>query len=126
MIKFLEKNNKISWAITILIAITIFVLSSMTFGGGYGTTNINSTIYHFTIFFFLGFFLLISLLKGKDDSFLLFIGIMIAIAYGITDELHQFFVPGRFCSLIDAAFDTTGILFAGVIYFVRVKIKKGR
>ena len=123
MINFFEKHNKISWAITIIIAVIIFVLSSMTFEGGYGTTNANSIFYHFAAFFFLGFFLLISLLNGKKDYSLFFLGITITIAYGITDEIHQFFVPGRYCSIFDASIDSVGVLFAGLIYFIRVKLK---
>lgn len=124
MITFLEKNNKFSWLITIIIAVIIFTLSSMTFGGGYGTTNINATLYHFMAFVFLCAFLLISLLKGKNNYHLFLIGILIAITYGITDELHQFFVPGRYCSIFDMGVDSLGALFAGVIYFVRVKMRK--
>ncbi|MBR9702384.1 VanZ family protein [Candidatus Pacearchaeota archaeon] len=124
MITFFEKHNKLSWAITIIIAITIFILSSKTFEGGYATVNINAIFYHFFAFFFLGAFLLISLLKGKKDYSLLLLGIAITIIYGITDELHQFFVPGRYCTLFDAATDSIGVLFAGAIYSVRVRFKK--
>jgi hypothetical protein len=123
MITLLEKYNKISWTITILIAIIIFALSSITFGEGYGTTNINSIFYHIFAFFFLGFFLLISLLKGENSNLLFLFGILLAVFYGIADEIHQFFVPGRFCSVFDVFLDTTGIVFAGMIYFIRVRLK---
>ncbi|MBU2053202.1 MAG: VanZ family protein [Nanoarchaeota archaeon] len=123
MISFFEKHNKLSWAVTTIISIIIFTLSSIAFEGGYGiATNTNSIIYHFTAFFFLGAFLLISLLEGKKSYSLLFLGIIIAIVYGITDEIHQFFVPGRYCSIFDASVDSIGVLFAGVIYFVKIRL----
>jgi len=34
--------------------------------------------------------------------------IIFAILFGITDELHQFFVPGRDCSGLDVLFDGVG------------------
>lgn len=34
--------------------------------------------------------------------------ITFAILFGITDELHQFFVPGRDCSGLDVFFDGVG------------------
>ena len=123
MITFFEKHNNLSWLITIIIVVMIFTLSSMTFGGGYGTTNMNATLYHFLAFFFLEAFLLISLLQGKKNYSLLVLGITISIIYGITDELHQFFVPGRYCSIFDVGIDSLGVLSAGMIYFVRMKFR---
>jgi len=34
--------------------------------------------------------------------------IIFAILFGITDELHQFFVPGRDCSFVDLILDGIG------------------
>lgn len=38
-----------------------------------------------------------------------------AIAYGFTDELHQYFVPSRSATLIDLVKDTVGVL---VVYYL--------
>jgi len=117
-----EKHNKISWTITILIAIIIFYLSSKTFPTtATPTTNFLSIAYHFFAFFFLAFFLLISLIKGKINKPLFAIAILIAVLYGISDEIHQYFVPGRFSSLKDVLINSTGILFASVVYGVRLR-----
>lgn len=40
------------------------------------------------------------------------LGAGIAICYGICDEFHQYFVPGRHCSLHDVAADAFGALVA--------------
>lgn len=37
---------------------------------------------------------------------------LIAVFYGISDEIHQYFVPGRHCSLHDVFADTFGALIA--------------
>ena len=40
---------------------------------------------------------------------------LIAVAYGVIDELHQSFVPGRNCSLCDLASDALGAALAVVM-----------
>ncbi len=116
---YLEKNCWISWMITLIIAIIIFYLSSKTFQGSSKTGNL-SIIYHFFAFFFLAVFLLISLIKGEIKNRALFVtGIILAILYGVSDEIHQFFVPGRVFSIFDILTNSTGILLAGVIYCTR-------
>lgn len=116
LIKSLEKTPLVSWTITLAIAITIFYLSSKTFPQGTSTTSNLSIIYHFFAFFFLALFLLISTLKGKLNQQIFFISIIIAILYGASDELHQYFVPGRHFSLFDILTNSAGILTASVIY----------
>jgi VanZ family protein len=39
-------------------------------------------------------------------------GVLIAIAYGITDELHQYFTPGRHCSFNDLLANSFGAFMA--------------
>ena len=45
-------------------------------------------------------------------SFPMFIG----AAYGLSDELHQYFVPGRTASPLDAMADTIGVAFGVFIW----------
>lgn len=47
------------------------------------------------------------------------------IAYAATDELHQYFVPGRHGSLLDVGIDATGVL-AGVLLWRRLGRRVGR
>lgn len=123
MLIWFEKHNKISWAITIFGAIAIFYISSLTFEQSSQQTNLISIFYHFFAFFCLAFFLLISSTKGKEKYLIFFLAILVSIFYGISDEIHQFFVPGRYCSFFDVIVNTTGILFASIIYLISIKYK---
>ncbi|MBD3252237.1 hypothetical protein GF386_00720 [Candidatus Pacearchaeota archaeon] len=117
MIGWFERNNKISWIITILIGIGIFYMSSLQFqssGSGFGWKPL---AYHLTAFFMFSFFLLISLVRGKLNKRDILIAFFISIIYGIFDEIHQIFVPSRAFSLFDILTDSTGVLIAVVIYF---------
>lgn len=44
----------------------------------------------------------------------------IAIAYAVSDEIHQYFVPGRACRITDVGIDAGGAL-AGVLLAVLIK-----
>lgn len=119
MINWFDKHITISWLITIIITGIIFYLSSLTFpSGGTPTTNFFSILYHFLAFFFLALFLLISLIQGRINQTLLITGILIAIIYSISDEIHQYFVPGRASSISDILINTAGILTSSIIYSI--------
>ena len=50
--------------------------------------------------------------------------IAIGTLYGVTDELHQFFVPYRSASSMDLCADFMGLLFAQLVIFVYFGIKR--
>ena len=124
MLSFLEKNNQIAWFFTLIIAAAIFYLSSQTFQGGGGKGYL-SYIYHFSIFFFLAFFLLIASIKGKLNKEIFFISLLLAILYGISDELHQSFVPGRYADVQDVLMNSVGIMTAAVVYILTIIFRSG-
>ncbi len=126
MIKFFEKHNKLSLGITILIAIIIFCFSSISFEPVVAQKgNSYSIIYHSFIFFLLGVFFLISIIQGKEKNLkFLFLSFIILILYAVSDEIHQFFVPGRFCTFADVLFDVSGILLAGLGYLAVLSFRK--
>ena len=123
-IEFFEKHSKISWTITIFIAILIFYFSSITFGPSIPGIKLNlSTLFHLAAYFLLGIFLLFALVKGKKKSFI-FIAIVLALFYGASDEFHQLFVLGRNCSFSDFLLDSCGILFASFLYVLSLRFRK--
>lgn len=124
MIAWFEKHNKISWTITIIIAVIIFYMSALTFPpGSKAGTDINAVIYHISIFFLFALFLSISLSKGKSWN-LIPMAIILAIFYAMSDEFHQMFVPGRHASINDLLLDSLGILIASTIYIITLKYRK--
>lgn len=119
-----EKHNKLCWVITVLIAILIFFVSSLEFApGGYAGSNFKSMAYHVSVFFFFAFFLTMALARGKSGRAIV-LAIVLAVIYGISDELHQFFVPGRAMSLSDIFLDSIGVIFAAMSYFIVIKIQR--
>jgi len=125
IINWFEKNPQLSWTITILISITIFYISSLSFpqGSPGPEFTLKPIIYHFFAFFFLNLFLMISITKGKlKNKKLILLTILISIIYATLDEFHQYFVPGRTSTVNDVLIDTLGILFSTGIYWIRLKI----
>lgn len=125
MIGWFEKHNIMSFCIALLIAILIFFVSSIQFppsSSGTGS-SIKATLYHILAFFLLASFLLISLVQGKKREIVM-LPVFIAVIYGIFDELHQFFIPGRGSSISDVLLDSFGIFIALTIYLTHLKYRK--
>ena len=126
MIKWFEKYSSISLAISIIIAGFIFYISSQPYDPvptiGF---PLKATIYHLGIFFLFCFFLMIALSKGKDKDWLFF-AVIFSFFYGVTDELHQFFVQGRHAAIGDVLTDSVGIIFASIIYYISLELRNGR
>ncbi|HZJ77733.1 MAG TPA: VanZ family protein [Clostridia bacterium] len=46
-----------------------------------------------------------------------FLSYFVCLAYSITDEIHQYFIPGRACRVFDIFVDSIGSIF-GIIVFM--------
>jgi len=124
MIDLLEKYSRVSWIFVLLIAITIFYVSGLPAKViGPPGWPWKAIAYHFFAFFFLAFFLLPALVRGKRRSFI-FIAAVIAIVYGVLDEFHQLFVIGRCCAFSDFLINSAGILTSSFIYSVSLRRRK--
>lgn len=54
------------------------------------------------------------------------LAVVLASAYGITDEIHQIFVPGRMCDPLDWAVDTAGAALGAVSWaLLRSRFSRG-
>lgn len=125
MIRWLEENKLISWVITSFIFIFIFYISSLSFAlPPKGPVSINATFYHIGIFFILSVFFFISSLDRKWNSKKIILSLAILVIYALLDELHQFFVPGRFMSFDDFLLDFAGIQLASLIYYILIFKKR--
>ncbi len=124
MISWFEKHNKLSLLITIIIAGIIFYMSSQIFEQGIGSGGIGfkALAYHLIAFFSLAFFLSVSLVRGEHKKFIS-IAIILSILYGISDEIHQFFVPGRVSSIYDIFLNSFGIILASTLYLISLEYR---
>ena len=81
---------------------------------------------HFIAFACLGalFFRAFRTLRIKDNlKLILTLSILLSSLYGISDEIHQHFVPYRNADVLDALADILGSVFGGFVYrFLFVKI----
>ena len=110
---------KVFLILALFIAVFIFYNSSLEKPyNPYPQKNIVPLTYHFGIFFLFSLFLF---LAGKMNKESLFIVLLISFVYAGLDELHQYFVPGRFCSLSDFGIDGLGILASFVVVLFAVK-----
>jgi VanZ family protein len=103
-----------NWLLVFLWTATIFTLSSIPNPPQPAVGNdfsffILTTIEHIIEYGILGFLLFhgfTSLGKNRRNSIIL--AIILAALYGVTDEIHQYYVPNRVCDIKDAAADAVG------------------
>ena len=76
-------------------------------------------VLHALEYFLLALWLIRLLLSRPQDKHgftqwqrLCLTGMLLTIAYGVTDEIHQYFIPGRHCSLHDILADSFGAFAA--------------
>ena len=100
----------------IIIALVIFILSSMQQPPipdlGF---NFQDKVLHLIAYFFLGISIIMAIianLKNFTYNKLFLIIFLIGAIYGASDEIHQYFVPGRDCSIWDWVADCIGILLS--------------
>lgn len=123
-VSFLAKRPFLSWALTIIYAGIIFYFSAQVNPLGYipGFITIPSIFKHVAEYTGLGFLLFASFLgigKGKKASLIL--AVAIAAIYGLSDEVHQYFVPGRVYDIVDWAADATGGIIGSFFGFSQKK-----
>lgn len=70
---------------------------------------------HMTEYAVLGFLLVGALIYKRQKYKLNAVAsLLVAVVYAVSDEIHQYFVPGRACRLYDVGFDSAGA-FVGVL-----------
>jgi VanZ family protein len=69
----------------------------------------------------LGWLLTRALLVQRQARNAIWLAMVIACCYGVTDEIHQGFVPGRYADVGDIIADCVGAIFVAGIYSLRRK-----
>lgn len=115
------------WARSIpfpLYALFIFSLSSRDYPDA--QMSMNADLFHLAEFSTLGFFLAFfwyPLLK-RSGSFLFSAAVLgSGLLFALSDELHQFYVPGRTASVIDLVYDATALAAACFVFLVGVNVR---
>ena len=86
-------------------------------------------ILHFVIFGILGILTARGFIHSSSQFLkkkYYVLGILITVLYGVTDEIHQYFVPGRDASLLDLLADILGIILFMRIYTRYVSITQSK
>lgn len=124
MIKFLEKHKIISTIFLILISLEIYFFSEIPSTTSTGGTSITSIIYHFVAFFLFNTFLFTTFKKEKTKGSYIIIVLIISVTYGILDEFHQTFTPGRDAGIKDIFINSLGILSSMIFCLISTKSNK--
>ncbi len=128
--------RKLVWALPVAYMIAIFALSAQPVlpspTGDVKIPNLDKLL-HFIEYLLLGAMLALAVdayglfstsarIVGMDvPARALELVITIGVLYGMSDELHQFFVPGRSCDVLDFSMDVLGVIAAQPIFHVLLK-----
>ena len=106
-----EKNRRLAvifWILTAAYMATIYILSSYR-GPDLPPLPVNfDKVIHTVIYIPLAFLFYLSLKKSGIRKYVFIVAFLSACIYGISDELHQSFVPGRDAAVGDAFADFFG------------------
>ena len=126
MFDFIEKNKK--KLIYIPLGIYWFILLVLTTlpGKDLPETGINDKMEHFAAYFVLSILLSLTLLLQNKyykmkKYYAAFSGLIIGL-YAAMDEIHQLFVPGRDCDILDWTADMIGASIGILLIIFLVKI----
>lgn len=100
----------------------IFALSSLP---GSAVPGRFSSLGHFVVYFVLGALYLLAIRPDEPSWRAALLAIVLASLYGITDEFHQSFVPGRTPDVADWLVDT-GAAAAAVISVTMLRCRARR
>lgn len=105
------------WLPVILYCLLIFVQSSYPVTDSLPLFPHADKLAHTGAYALLGFLFYRAYLTtgiGKRAMALLILSVLSASAYGISDEIHQFFVPSRTADIMDVLADATGSVLGAV------------
>ena len=108
--KVTKRESRIFWMLTVSYMGLIFFLSSL---HGFSLPELpkNSDKFIHTVAYMpLGFLFYMSFIKSGFGRYVFAFAMLLTVLYGVTDEFHQAFVPGRYASVGDVMADSIGAL----------------
>lgn len=112
-----QVNRSVMWKLALLWAIVIFALSSIP-GRSFPDVAVlrYDKVIHALVYSVLGAFCCLALRGAIPRPLAVPCATLVAVVYGMTDEFHQLFVPGRSADLHDVVADGLGgLLGAGAV-----------
>jgi VanZ family protein len=106
----------ILWAPVIAWMAAIFIASSVPDVGS-GLGGVSDKAVHLGVYAVLGLVLARALSRARWRQITMrtvFASVVLSVLYGLTDEWHQTFVPGRSAELADLAADAVGAAAGGI------------
>jgi len=114
-----------SWAAVAGWMGVIFYMSSKT---GMSVLSWMTYVAHFSEYVILALLLCLALRVSTklDTRTLLLVALLVASAYGISDEFHQSFVPTRQPDVMDWVIDTAGAGVAAVLFGLVLRLRTSK
>ncbi len=114
-----------TWSPPVLWSITIYYFSSLP-GSAIHLPPIESIdkVIHILVFAVLNLLVQRGCGKTGGGKRAFRWGVLYSVAYGLVDEIHQYFVPGRFADPFDFAADVLGVVLSSWIYLRYLKTAK--
>jgi VanZ family protein len=113
------KNFLFYWLPVFIYCLLIYIQSSYPSSEKIPSILYFDKILHFAAYAFLGGLLLRALKtlpKKNNLKLVMTLSIVLSALYGISDEIHQHYVPSRNADVIDAMADIIGSIFGVYIY----------
>ncbi|MGD8522787.1 MAG: VanZ family protein [Desulfobacterales bacterium] len=121
-----SKNFIFYWLPLILYCLLIFIQSSKPSFEHLPDIQYFDKILHFVVYAILGilFFRAFHTMRLRQSrQLLILLSILGATLYGISDEIHQYYVPFRDADVFDVIANTLGSVFGVYIYSLRINKK---
>ena len=113
------KNFLYYWLPVILYCLAIYIQSSLPSPERIPSFQFSDKVLHFCAYAVMGilFYRAYQTLRFKDNvRKLMLLSVVSASLYGISDEIHQYFVPFRDGDILDAVANTLGALCGVYLY----------
>lgn len=116
-----RQRNQIRWTAVVLWAAAIFAASAVP---GSNIPGDFGSVAHFVEYAILATLLFYALAASKTPELAWALAIALASTYGITDELHQLFVPLRVADPADWLVDTIGAATGATLCYALTRLSK--
>jgi VanZ family protein len=115
---WIESRRNFATFLAAAYAVGIFYFSSLSYPPTPAWAY-SAVVFHFAEYLGFGFVLFLAARSWRVRRAFA-VALVFAVFYAATDEVHQYFVPYRSCSLFDVLVDSLGAL-AGTILYSRIR-----